>query len=110
AELVRPVERHRAGTRKRELLLVLGYDLERRVVVERYGLLRGEIFRHHLEQLPGLGGVGVSNELDAAVESSPLGRAVGGDGPLFSGAARRQPVSVDAALDQSRLDGVGARE
>ena len=53
---------------------------------------------------------GKSNELDPAVESTPLSRVVAGDRPLFPGAGRGQPLLVDAAFNQPRLDGVGAVE
>ena len=109
-DLVRTVERHRAGTRKRKLLLIIGYDLERRVVVERYRFLCIQIVRHRLEQSLGLCRVGESNKLDPAVESTPFSRVVGGDRPLFAGAGRGQPLLFDAAFDQPRLDGVGAFE
>ena len=38
-DLIRTVECHRAGTRQCKFLFIVGYDLERRVIVERYCFL-----------------------------------------------------------------------
>ena len=88
-----------AGTRERKLLFVVGDDLERRVVVERYRFLFSQVVRHRLEQSLGLRRVGESDQLDPAVEGSPLGRVVGGDRPLLAGAGRGQPF--DSSMPRS---------
>ena len=63
---------------------------------------------HRLEQFLGFGGIGEPNEFDPAIQGSPLWRVVCGDRPTLTSACRQQPLRVNTALDQRRLDRVGA--
>ena len=57
-DLVRPVERHRAGAGERKLLTIIGDHPKRSIVVKRYRLLCSLIVRHRLEQSLGFCRVG----------------------------------------------------
>ena len=60
----------------------------------------------HDEQDVGL--LVLPDQLDAPVERAAIGRVVAGDGLRLAHALRRQAPVLYSALDQGRLDGVGA--
>src|SRR6516162_1365893 len=49
-KLIRAIERHSAGTRQPNFLLLFAYEFEVHIIIERYRLLSAHIVRHGLKQ------------------------------------------------------------